>query len=211
MNVVIEIGKQNKTDLIRFDRSKRALTNPNPIQSSTNARGAYNVLAVLDNEHTEGPFSRHTDIIRIYRSMDIPSSESSETIESYKRSTPIHTKLQKIRKYITPLTTRYEFHYLLQIILNLVAYWYNQCILLPILDGILVDQYILLLSSDDILVGQYILLRLSKDIFVDQYILLRLTDDILFDQQYILLPTGQTYWSPNTHCCACAMTYCSMY
>ena len=48
--------------------------------------------------------------------------------------------------------------------MNLVAYWYNRCILLPILDDILVDQYILLLFSDDILIGQYILLRLSDDI-----------------------------------------------
>ena len=51
---------------------------------------------------------------------------------------------------------------------------------------------------------------ISKDILVDQYILLRLTDDILFGQ-YILLPTGQTYWSTNTYCCAYAMTYCSVY
>ena len=60
---------------------------------------------------------------------------------------------------------------------------YNQCILLPILDDILVDQYVLLRLSDDILIGQYILLRLSKDIIllVDQYnIFLRLTDGILF-------------------------------
>ena len=55
--------------------------------------------------------------------------------------------------------------------MNLVAYWCNQCILLPILDDILIDQYILLLRlSDDILIGQYILLRLSKDKVVDQYI-----------------------------------------
>ena len=74
----------------------------------------------------------------------------------------------------------------------------------------MVDQYILLLSSDDILIGQYILLRLSKDILVDQYILLRLSDDILFGQK-VLLPTGQTYRSSNTYCCAYAMTYCSVY
>ena len=47
------------------------------------------------------------------------------------------------------------------------------CLLLPILDDILVDQYILMLFSDDILIGQYILLRLSRDI-----------------------------WSTNTYCCA---------
>ena len=81
-------------------------------------------------------------------------------------------------------------------ILKLVAYWCNQCILLPILDDKLVDQYILLLFSDDTLIGQYILLRL--------------TDDILFGQ-YILLPTGQTYWSTNTYCYAYAMAYCSVF
>ena len=74
----------------------------------------------------------------------------------------------------------------------------------------MVDKYILLLFSDDILIGQYILLRLSKDILVDQYILLRITDDILFGQ-YILLPTGQTYWSTNTYCCAYAMAYYSVF
>ena len=84
--------------------------------------------------------------------------------------------------------------------MNLVAYWGNQCILLPTLDGILVDQYILLLFSDDILTGQYILLRLSKDILADQYILLRLSDDIFFGQ-YVLLPTGHAFRSSNTYYC----------
>ena len=65
-----------------------------------------------------------------------------------------------------------------------MAYWCNQCLLLPILDDILVDQYILSLFSDDILIGQYILLRLSIDILVEQYVLLRLSEYILFGQTY---------------------------
>ena len=93
-----------------------------------------------------------------------------------------------------------------------MVYWCNQCILLPILDNILVAQYILMLFSDDTLIGQYILflLRLSRDILVDQYILLLLTDYILFGE-YILLPTGQTFWSTNTYCCAYAMTFCRLF
>ena len=81
---------------------------------------------------------------------------------------------------------QYDMNFNMWIILNLVAYWCNQCILLPILDDILVDQYILLLFSDDILIGQYILLLLSNDILVDQY---------------VLLPSAITYWSVNTYCC----------
>ena len=34
------------------------------------------------------------------------------------------------------------------------------------------------------------------------------SDGILF-RQYVLLPTGQTYWSSNTYCCALAKTYWS--
>ena len=91
-------------------------------------------------------------------------------------------KGMKFLHIFTPWTIRYEFQYVLLIIVNLVAYWYNQCILLPILDDILVHQYILLLFGDDIMIGQYILLFLSKDILINQYISLRLSDYILFGQ-----------------------------
>lgn len=69
------------------------------------------------------------------------------------------------------------------------AYWYHQCVLLPILDNVLVGQYILLPPSDDILVGQYILLQRSNGILLGQNVLLQISCYVLVDQ-YIFLPSS---------------------